>query len=506
MKKVCFVLALAFLLTISTVLPSAVSAMEESSKDAKSEASELSFDKNSIQQKNTNDQKDVGESSKIDKVLESKKIQERQKVNFAYDVKKVVVPAVWYPVDKDTNKVIPGLNPLSTYPEMYKGHPDYKDEVAVRNNTGEYEISYMGISSSNESYEFQYTAGLWFTDRFHHIVARGLSREELDPDPKDGSTNWGRAKSSVRKIVYGDKVINCPSEKENYNAGPEYDGISGHGRTPYQEGKTMDLYVAVKTVENMLTEPTFKNEKVEILSSDEDTAAREKLKNHIENVEYWDFANDKADKISGSELSKLFIYKYKEGDKTKGEFIGTKDGYTDFMTQSFKNLPAGEYEAVFPIYWEENIPDDSSGSVHFSRMRTKYSDTVHFSFTIKNNMRTITYNANGGKFSDDSNLKIEKYKEGEKIIVIDAPTRPGYKFLYWKGSKHYPGNEYTVVEDHTFTAQWEEIQKSPEAVQPKKPNNNLPKTGDNSSLMTYILLIGLTVGVISASNKKRKKL
>ena len=135
MKKVCFVLALAFLLTISTILPSAVSAMEESSKDAKSEASELSFEKNSIQQKNTNDQKDVAESSKIDKVLESKKIQERQKVNFAYDVKKVVVPAVWYPVDKDTNKVIPGLNPLSTYPEMYKGHPDYKDEVAVRNNT-----------------------------------------------------------------------------------------------------------------------------------------------------------------------------------------------------------------------------------------------------------------------------------------------------------------------------------------------------------------------------------
>lgn len=78
MKKVCFVLALALLLTISTVLPSAVSAMEESSKDAKSEASELSFEKNSIQQKNTNDQKDVAESSKIDKVLESKKLKKNR--------------------------------------------------------------------------------------------------------------------------------------------------------------------------------------------------------------------------------------------------------------------------------------------------------------------------------------------------------------------------------------------------------------------------------------------
>ena len=78
MKKVCFVLALAFLLTISTVIPSAVSAVDESSKDAKSEASELSFDKNSIQQKITNDQKDVGENSKIDNVLESKKIKKNR--------------------------------------------------------------------------------------------------------------------------------------------------------------------------------------------------------------------------------------------------------------------------------------------------------------------------------------------------------------------------------------------------------------------------------------------
>lgn len=98
---------------------------------------------------------------------------------------------------------------------MYKEHPEYKDEVAVLNkNTGEYEITYMGIASPNEASEFQYTAGLWFTDRFHHIVARGLTNEDLDPDPEDGYNNWGRAKSSVRKIVYGEKVINCPPEKK----------------------------------------------------------------------------------------------------------------------------------------------------------------------------------------------------------------------------------------------------------------------------------------------------
>ena len=62
----------------------------------------------------------------------------------------------------------------------------------------------------------------------------------------------------------------------------------------------MDLYVAVKPVENFLTEPTFKDEKVEILSSDEDAAARDKLKNHIEKVVYWDINKDAAAEISGS--------------------------------------------------------------------------------------------------------------------------------------------------------------------------------------------------------------
>ena len=37
---------------------------------------------------------------------------------------------------------------------------------------------------------------------------------------------------------------------------------------------------------------------------------------------------------------------------------------------------------------------------------------------------------------------------------MKAPTRAGYDFAYWEGSKLYPGDDYTVQEDHTLKAIW----------------------------------------------------
>src|SRR5690554_5659716 len=56
------------------------------------------------------------------------------------EVIEVVVPAIWYPVDKDTNEVIEGLNPIPTYPDMYP-----RPEVAKLNDEGVYVIDYMGV-------------------------------------------------------------------------------------------------------------------------------------------------------------------------------------------------------------------------------------------------------------------------------------------------------------------------------------------------------------------------
>lgn len=69
----------------------------------------------------------------------------------------------------------------------------------------------------------------------------------------------------------------------------------------------------------------------------------------------------------------------------------------------------------------------------------------------------ITYDANGGKFTDDESIKQELYKENDTITILEAPMREGYQFLYWKGSKYNPGDSYIVKDNHAFVAQWNKI-------------------------------------------------
>ncbi len=70
---------------------------------------------------------------------------------------------------------------------------------------------------------------------------------------------------------------------------------------------------------------------------------------------------------------------------------------------------------------------------------------------------TLTFVANEGTFADGTQVKVyQNVEAGSKFKIPDGPVRQGYKFLYWEGSKYYPGDEYTVThEDHTFTAIWE---------------------------------------------------
>ena len=69
---------------------------------------------------------------------------------------------------------------------------------------------------------------------------------------------------------------------------------------------------------------------------------------------------------------------------------------------------------------------------------------------------TITYDPNGGLIDGQAKPVQEKHYYGEEITIRERPVRGGYRFLYWKGSSYDPGDKYTVTEDHTFTAQWQE--------------------------------------------------
>lgn len=79
----------------------------------------------------------------------------------------------------------------------------------------------------------------------------------------------------------------------------------------------------------------------------------------------------------------------------------------------------------------------------------------------------IVYDANGGKFENGQEIITELHKENDEIKLMKAPTRKGYKFLYWSKEEFKPGNAYKVSGNQNFLAQWEKIEP-PKPDEPKK--------------------------------------
>ena len=110
---------------------------------------------------------------------------------------------------------------------------------------------------------------------------------------------------------------------------------------------------------------------------------------------------------------------------------------------------------------------------------------------------TITYDPAGGVFRGTDAKTDIQYNAADIITIPEAPVREGYEFLYWKGSEYYPGDKYTVVEDHVFVAQWKAIPKD----EPKKKGG--VNTGDEATPMLWALLLILSALLYAALNVRR---
>ncbi|MBR3351521.1 MAG: InlB B-repeat-containing protein, partial [Erysipelotrichaceae bacterium] len=107
----------------------------------------------------------------------------------------------------------------------------------------------------------------------------------------------------------------------------------------------------------------------------------------------------------------------------------------------------------------------------------------------------LTFKLNGGIFNGSIADIVETYKYGQVIKIHEAPTREGYEFTHWECSKYYPGDEYTVTEDHTFTAQWNRV--------------DVPQTGDANNVKLWLALFGVSLSnslaLAYVSLKKKKE-
>lgn len=75
----------------------------------------------------------------------------------------------------------------------------------------------------------------------------------------------------------------------------------------------------------------------------------------------------------------------------------------------------------------------------------------------------VSFDANGGTFSNGSTKKSGSIQQGKRIKMLDAPMREDYQFLNWAdaaGNTYNPGDTYTLNANTVFTAKWKQIRNT----------------------------------------------
>lgn len=116
--------------------------------------------------------------------------------------------------------------------------------------------------------------------------------------------------------------------------------------------------------------------------------------------------------------------------------------------------------------------------------------TIDDGFTLKFDLDGGTINGNPGP------IEYTGLDEGDEIIVPGPPEKEGYEFLYWEGSRYYPGDKYVVHGPHRFTAVWKETSVIAED---STKSNSLFRTGDDNISRWILAAIIIVVGVISGT-------
>lgn len=117
---------------------------------------------------------------------------------------------------------------------------------------------------------------------------------------------------------------------------------------------------------------------------------------------------------------------------------------------------------------------------------------------------TLTFDLGGGTLDGKTGTITIEANVGDTIKLPGAPTREGYTFQYWKGSKYEAGAEYKVEGDHAFTAEWKKNSSSLSGTQ-STTNTAAAKTGDESNVgLWFMLLAASLLSLIMILTRGRK--
>lgn len=178
----------------------------------------------------------------------------------------------------------------------------------------------------------------------------------------------------------------------------------------------------------------------------------------------------------------------------------TGEKYTiKFLNDDGTELQSSEYAAGEMPEYEGETPTKSATAQYtytFAGWEPELAEVTEeaiYTATYESivNEYELTFDLNGGTLDGQTGTITIKCKYGDIVRLPGAPTKEGYKFLYWKGSEYAAGAEYTVEGAHTFTAEWEEVKKEPET-----KSENIPKTGDNGNTEFWAAIMGGTLLLI----------
>ena len=125
--------------------------------------------------------------------------------------------------------------------------------------------------------------------------------------------------------------------------------------------------------------------------------------------------------------------KDEEGNPVKPKEPLGKDGEEPEVGDRFEDENGDEYEIT------EVGPSDKDGNVP-----VKVGQVM-----------TLTFNLDGGTLAGQTGMfTVKEVKNRSFVIPDEAPTKDGYDFLYWEGSRYDPGDTYVVKDNHKFTAKW----------------------------------------------------
>lgn len=146
--------------------------------------------------------------------------------------------------------------------------------------------------------------------------------------------------------------------------------------------------------------------------------------------------------------------------------------------------PSGKTFKAWKVGNDEKQANDTitvNGDITVQALWKKKSGS---SITPGREMCTITFDFDEGVWTnpatgEQKDSLVWYVNKGDTIHLPSAPVREGYTFSYWKGSKYHPGDAYTVVGDHTFTAMWEKNQEKTESETP----HETPKREDPQDIL-----------------------